>query len=437
MKIKKFTATTEQEAIEMVKNELGLSALVINIKRIQPKGFFAFFKKPAVEVTAAYEEEKMPALKSLEAIEAMGELNEEQKSIVAAIENMENKRAQKVQKASDNNNQDSAVKAIQDSLKDAQAATEINAKDEKIQMLQDMLLTTSDMLSRAQNQLSVSRFKDSEERLYQNNLLQIFYNTLIENEVNGEIAREILDEMDQIEQTEKLDINFVVKIVYNSIVKIIGDPEGLKPVSSKGNPQIFAFMGPTGVGKTTTIAKLTADLSLNRGMDVGLITADTYRIAAIEQLKTYGDILGIDVAVAYKPEDLAQHLETHKNLCDIILVDTAGRSHKNKENLEELSEYLLISDKLEKFLVLSLTTKFEDMLDIVNTFSAICDFKIIFTKMDETSKLGNIANICYRTGKKLSYITFGQNVPDDIKTIAPNEVAMRLLGLGEDDGPSQ
>ena len=413
MKIKKFVAKTEQEAIEMVKEELGSDALVINIKKIQHRGLFAFFKKPSVEVMAAYDENKgvKPA-----AVEGEGFAQVQAHAQAAA--------------QFENSKKDVQV-AAQAAAQEA-ATKQQTAQEEKIKMLQDMLLTTSDMLSRTQSQLSVARHKSiGQTRLYQNNLLQIFFDALRENEVNEEIAREILDELDDDGLVEKLDINFIVKIVYNSLVKIIGDPESLATTAAKGDPQIFAFVGPTGVGKTTTIAKLTADLSLNKGLDVGLITADTYRIAAIEQLKTYGDILGIEVAVAYRAEDLTAHIAAKKNICDIILIDTAGRSHKNLENLTELKELLEEVGDISKFLVLSLTTKFEDMLDIVNTFSQICEFKIIFTKLDETSKMGNIVNICHKTGKKLSYITFGQNVPDDIKTIAPNEVAMRLLGLGE------
>ena len=398
MKIKKFTASTEQAAIEKVKQELGSDALIVNIKKIQPGGFFAFFKRPSVEVMAAYEE-KAVAVPDV------------------ALTQPEHE-----------------AQSFQSTNKDVQIA----AQEEKIQMLQDMLLATSDMLTKAHGHLSVSKHVSlPQDRIYQNNLLQIFYNTLVENQVNEDFAREILDELDTEELVEKIDIDFVVKIVYNSIVEIIGAPSALQTTRAKGNPQIFAFIGPTGVGKTTTIAKLTADLSLYRNMDVGLITADTYRIAAIEQLKTYGDILGIDVAVAYKPEDLLEHIEAKKNHCDIILIDTAGRSHKNADNLRELSEFINASDAIEKFLVLSLTTKFDDLLDIVATYSTICDYRIIFTKLDETNKMGNIANICHKTGQKLSYITFGQNVPDDIKTISPNEVAMRLLGLGEEDGPSK
>jgi len=415
VKIKKFTAPTEQEAIEKVKAELGPDALIINIKRIQPGGLFAFFRKPSVEVMAAYDDK---SASGAAATVMTVEETTTKENVIAQSQHLEPDLVQK----------------FESSKKDVQIAQQ----EEKIQMLQDMLLATSDMLSKAQSNLTVSKHVESaESRIYQNNLLQIFYNTLIENQVNEDFARETLDELDKKELVEKLDINFVVKIVYNKIVETIGAPSALKPTRSKGNPQIFAFVGPTGVGKTTTIAKLTADLSLHKNLDVGLITADTYRIAAIEQLKTYGDILGIDVAVAYKPEELVEHIRAKKDHCDIILIDTAGRSHKDDNNLRELKEFINSHELIEKFLVLSLTTKFDDMMDIVDKYSRICDFRIIFTKLDETNKIGNIANLSHKTGKKLSYITFGQNVPDDIKTIAPNEVAMRLLGLGDEDGPGK
>ena len=404
MKIKKFSAATEEVAIEKIKAELGEDALVMNVKKIQPKGFFAIFKKPSVEVTAAYDDNENQTENHDNFLELLAQHTK-------GIEEKEPK-----------------------SVEDDATQAKLEEKEQRIKMLSDTLLTTGEMLSRAQAQLSVTKHNAApRERIYQNNLLQIFYDTLIENQVAPAVAQEILDDLDnaQISDEEKLDINFIVKVVYNSLVRIIGSPEGLQATPSKGNPQKFAFIGPTGVGKTTTIAKLTADLSINRGMDVGLITADTYRIAAIEQLKTYGDILGIEVGVAYKPDDLALHLKDLRSMCDIILIDTAGRSHKNKENIAELGEFFAVADDLEIFLVLSLTTKYEDMLDIINNFSQICDFKVIFTKMDETEKLGAIVNICHRTGKKLSYITFGQNVPDDIKTVAPGEVATRLLGLGE------
>jgi flagellar biosynthesis protein FlhF len=466
VKIKKFAAATEQEAIEKIKEELGDKALVINVRRGQPRGFFAFLRKPFVEVTAAYDDDSdRETLEDLARVQAESKFAEDLSAAAFGMGIPESGisstsipgpslSATSISAAGMSVIGEKSLAGTSGAEIAAIAAMEaqINEKDERIKLLSDMLLTTGDMLSRAQKQMSVARhdITTDRQRLYQNNLLQVFYDTLVENQVSAQIAQEILDDLDgpsinpalgakladhtiNNEINNKLDINFIVKIVYNSLVRLIGSPEVLEARESKGNPQKFAFIGPTGVGKTTTIAKLTADLYLNRGLDVALITADTYRIAAIEQLKTYGDILGIEVAVAYKPEELRAHSEEANDISDFILVDTAGRSHKNRDNLLELNEFLSSVPGLEVFLVLSLTTKYEDMLNIVDTFSQICDFRIIFTKMDETDKLGAIVNICYHTGKRLSYITFGQNVPDDIKTLAPGEVAMRLLGLGEDD----
>jgi len=405
VKIKKFSARTEIEAIEMVKNELGMDALVINIKKTQPTGFFAFFRKPVVEVTAAYGDSAAAPGQHTALVDA------------AAPAKMVNS-----EKIADSQKVD--VEKFQAATKDVKIA----AQDEKIRMLQDMLYSTSDMLSRAQEQLSVARHKSHENtRKYSNNLVQIFYDTLVTNGVLPEIVEEILGDLDNIDNESKLDINFLVKIVYNSIINIIG---GSLPAENAEFPRRIAFIGPTGVGKTTTIAKLTAEFNLRDNLEVGLITADTYRIAAIDQLRTYGDIFGIDVFVVYRADDLHMHLKMMADR-DVILIDTAGRSHKNEQHLAELSDLLASVPDLEKYLVLSLTTKYEDMLDIVETFSSICDFAIIFTKLDETRQIGSVLNICYKTGKKLSYITFGQNVPDDIMKVEPNEVAMRLLGLSD------
>jgi len=189
-------------------------------------------------------------------------------------------------------------------------------------------------------------------------------------------------------------------------------------------------MGPTGVGKTTTIAKLSSVLSLNHNMKVGFITADTYRIAAVEQLKTYAEILGLDVRVVYSNDDIENSVDEMRILNDVILIDTAGRSHRNEDNVVELAGILNSLPDSRHYLVLSATTKCEDMLEIIHTYETVTDFDLIVTKLDETASLGSILNICYLTGKKISYVTFGQNVPDDIEVIKPDKIAMSLLGIG-------
>lgn len=380
MKIIKILAKTEIEAIERAKIELGDSALIISTKKVSSKGFFGIFKKQMIELEATIDE------------------NPIQKNININKESLDN------------------------TIDNSQS---IN----RIKMLEDMLLTTTDMLDKARSQIKVSAYEINKERIYENNLVQIFYDTLIQNGVLPQIAREILDDIDAIDSKENLNIEFITKVLYSSIINIIGDIEPIEIKKSKSEPQIVAFIGATGVGKTTTIAKITSNLILNNNLEIGLITADTYRIAAIEQLKTYGEILGIDVLVSYDSLDIKSHIENIKNISDIILIDTAGRSHKNSENLLELKEFLNSIPNSTKFLVLSLATRFEDMLSIAQAYENICEYKLIFTKLDETNYAGNILNICYKTGKKLSYITYGQNVPDDIKIIEPSDIAMILLGL--------
>ena len=160
------------------------------------------------------------------------------------------------------------------------------------------------------------------------------------------------------------------------------------------------------------------------------IPADTYRIAAVEQLKTYADILNSEVGVVYSNEDVVEKINEFKVVNDVIFIDTAGRSHKNSDNLTELKSFLEAIPGAEIYLVLSITTKYEDLLSVIESYSKITHFKIIFTKLDETSALGSVLNICYETGKEISYATDGQNVPDDIDIIKPERIARELLGSG-------
>jgi len=157
------------------------------------------------------------------------------------------------------------------------------------------------------------------------------------------------------------------------------------------------------------------------------MTADTYRIAAVDQLKKYAEILGLGVEVLYSIDEFEEKKNTFSN-CDAVLIDTAGRSHKNEQRFSELSNLLNEISKKEVYLVLSLSTKYKDILDIIESYSEVADYKIIFTKQDETTTLGTIINVKHMTQKPLSYITFGQNVPDDIEVLQPEKIAKLLLG---------
>lgn len=189
------------------------------------------------------------------------------------------------------------------------------------------------------------------------------------------------------------------------------------------------FIGPTGVGKTTTIAKIASTLRLTKQTKVALITSDTYRIAAVDQLKTYANILGIPLQVVYSPQDMKPAMEELSEY-DLVFVDTAGRSHNNKEQKEDIQNLLDTVEDANKevFLVLSATTKYKDLVKIAQTYSEITKYNLIFTKLDETETVGSLYNIHMLTGAPLSYATWGQNVPDDIGKIDAQSMAKKLLG---------
>ena len=178
--------------------------------------------------------------------------------------------------------------------------------------------------------------------------------------------------------------------------------------------RLVALLGTTGVGKTTTLAKIAAKFVLEHGVNAALITADTYRISAVDQLKTYSDILGLPLEIVYSPEELKAAIEKHKHK-ELILIDTAGRSQQNIQQMRELEEFLRVNTRIEKHLVISATTKLTDAQEIISKFSAVNPEKIIVTKIDETGSLGMIINLMRNKKLSLSYITTGQSVPDDIE----------------------
>ncbi len=190
--------------------------------------------------------------------------------------------------------------------------------------------------------------------------------------------------------------------------------------------RIAALIGPTGVGKTTTLAKIAARFVLEQGISAALITADTYRISAVEQLKTYSDIIGLPLEIVYTPGELSKAIRKYRSK-DLILIDTAGRSQHNEYQMKELEEFLSVNSRIEKHLVMSATTKQKDAEDILSKFSSCEPDRVIFTKTDETSSAGLILNLLYEKKMALSYLTNGQSVPDDILPASAEMLAELLL----------
>jgi flagellar biosynthesis protein FlhF len=186
-------------------------------------------------------------------------------------------------------------------------------------------------------------------------------------------------------------------------------------------------IGPTGVGKTTTLAKIAADCILKHQKKVAFITTDTYRIAAIEQLKTYAQILNIPIEVCYSLKDFHAAAKKFASY-DVVLIDTAGRNFRNKQYVDDLVNVLDFGMDLETYLVFALTSKQKDMEDIFRQFSTIKIDKFIFTKADETSVYGSMINLTDKFNIGVAYITTGQNVPDDFLIASPEAITNVLIG---------
>jgi flagellar biosynthesis protein FlhF len=192
-------------------------------------------------------------------------------------------------------------------------------------------------------------------------------------------------------------------------------------------PHVVALIGPTGVGKTTTVAKLAANLKLREKRKVGLITIDTFRIAAIDQLKRYADILGAPLRVVGSPEEMRTAIDSMSD-CEHILIDTAGRSPNDSMKLNELKRFLSFAEPDEVFLVLS-TTASEGCVELaLEKFGEVRVDKLIFTKLDEAAQVGVVLNVVRKINKGLAYITTGQDVPDDIEVGHGKKLAQLILG---------
>ena len=247
---------------------------------------------------------------------------------------------------------------------------------------------------------------------------------LVDGGVSPALAHELLDELPDFsawseEAQEPLAMSGLRDLIARRVCS--AGPIDLTP----GQLKAVALIGPTGVGKTTTIAKLAAHFALVEKKKVALLTMDTYRIAAVEQLKIYSQILDIPVAVAYSQAELAPVIAQFADF-DLLLIDTAGRSQKNIMQVGELKS-LLEAVGCETHLVLSSQTKEQDMLESIQRFAAARVDRLIFSKLDETDSYGTLLNVAYRTGLPLSYLTTGQKVPEDLELADGGKLAGLLL----------
>ena len=292
------------------------------------------------------------------------------------------------------------------------AASDESGKDEEIRDLQNQLEEMKAML------MEMSRNKGAGDAV------PTLQNAMQSQEVTEKIIQDMIAKLNGTEILAPRNSVKATNALEKYIRKAIRIANGITLYSSK--PKVVALIGPTGVGKTTTLAKIAAKFVLEQGARVALITADTYRISAVEQLKTYSDILGLPLEIVYNPQALRNAIEKHKDK-QLILIDTAGRSQYNEYQMKELSGLLSIDADIEKHLVMSATTKTSDGVELLENFSICQPDRVIFTKVDETGTHGIILNILHRRKVALSYITNGQSVPDDIEPASVERLAELLL----------
>lgn len=283
---------------------------------------------------------------------------------------------------------------------------------EKIQALEDELAQMRKMLRQVMSQ---PRTEDE---------ILSLQDALKAQEINEQVMQDVIRKIPQAMLLAPHDSEEAHKALseYLHAALKTGTGIGLKD----GRPKIVALIGTTGVGKTTTIAKIAARFVLEKGVSVALITADTYRISAVDQLRTYSDIIGLSLEIVYSAAELKSAIKKHKDK-KLILIDTAGRSQNNEYQMQELKEFLEEEPGIEKHLVLSATTKERDAEKILERFSACRPDRILFTKTDETDSLGFIVNLLFDRRVALSYFTNGQSVPDDIEPARPEALAKLLL----------
>ncbi len=453
MIIKKFQGKTKEEALESARKELGEGIVEMNVKAIKAKGIMSLFRGTRFEVTVAKEEEneKYSAVAPSE-IQKDGVAVSLSQGAAAGSNGsgkiIPMKQPEKKESAAEDSKVSGDAFAVGQAVADALAAFPAQRQDpakeeseptrenlrgngleEKLDNLQNLI---EKQLSQKENKPQADEVKSTEgakkeESTERVNFLKLLYNKMTDNEINEKYAKEIIEEIDRNCKAD-VTMDFMLSEIYQRMILKLGKPYVME--EDEKTPKVVFFVGPTGVGKTTTIAKIASSFRVEHKKKVALLTADTYRIAAAEQLRTYANILEVPFRVVYTAKEITDAVEDFREY-DYILVDTTGHSPNNEAQCESMSDLIHSVDanaSKEVFLVLSASTKYRDLMRTADIYKEITDYKLIFTKLDETSTLGDIYNLKLYTGATLSYVTCGQNVPDDIEYFNPQSTVKQLLG---------
>ncbi len=404
MRIKKFIGSTAKEATDKMRQEFGDDAVVLNTRRITKGGLLRPGGTEYVEVTAAYDEEPIKVQHRASAPSRPASLPDDMLGNLRQLTSrFEEKRRTEVGRA------DSPI-----SIPHAVASAENEA-------LKQELSEVKSALGEIAQHLKHSKMPVLTEAL------QNAYSALVENEVEEEIALEIVQACHNKISGNQIDEQSAVDgYMLNSIARRF--PEApVRRLGRKG--YVVALVGPTGVGKTTTVAKLASIGKLVRGESVALITADTYRIGAIDQLKAFADIASIPLSVVYTPDEMIAAIRKFSNY-DTIYIDTVGRSQKSADKIIELGRFIDAADPNEVHLVLSANFSLSTVRDIYKKFRSLKPNRLIVTKTDEAVSLGMLLSLAQDSRLTFSFVTDGQSVPDDIEPANGDKLARMIYKVG-------
>ena len=436
MIMKKYLVKNMNEGLTRIRYELGKDAIIISQRKVRKPGIKGLFLKKVIEVTAAVENSanQEKSNYSNQDVNYSKKDEEFQNSLESIKRLMQDEVASKdnIVKTEETEN----IGAIN------QRILEHNANVEKENVKIDKQIENN-VIKTGNNIKEITTQKDEKEDLSGNDIeaihkevseLKDLISKVIKNNSSDEEPDDLLkDKLRVLEIDEDFQDEIVQSVKENS-KDDTDENEALRDVferdilvSNKSLNGRVVLVGPTGVGKTTTITKLAGRLALNEKKKVGLITVDTYRIGAIEQLKTYAEIMNIPFQVVITMKEMEESIETMKD-CDVVLIDTTGRSCKNAMQISELRAFVQKANPNHISMVISATTKNSDIKNILKGYSQLEYDNVIITKLDETNVYGSLYNIAKIANKPVNFITIGQNVPDDIMVPTKEEVANFILG---------
>jgi flagellar biosynthesis protein FlhF len=390
MEVKTYRAETMHEALSMVQHDLGQDAAVLHTREVQSRWLFGLFTGPRqIEVTASRGVHVPSRLPSRGTYSSESSLDD---TVIREHDRT----------------------ASHISAEAAPATALPRDVENQLSELQEMVKE----LCRRQDEPGQKELPDELFRLFTD---------LIDSDLNEDLARELVERVRSESGGARLTDIMLAKARIAHMIE--AEMRAAGPIMvTPGQCRLVALVGPTGVGKTTTIAKLAANYRLKEKRRVGLITVDTYRIAAVEQLRTYADIIDLPMQVVSTPREMREAVGRMEDL-DLILLDTAGRSPKDEVRIQELRAFLTEAHAHEVHLVLSSVASARVLEQTAERFAAVGTTALILTKLDEAGGLGNLLPLVRGSRLPISYLTNGQNVPDDIETAEPSRMARMILGM--------